>query len=173
MGSAPLGEICISAASGDIFLPIKAKTPTSSQSESSAMKPDRTLALVRRVYEEVHLALWAAGTAFVICFAVFVAPKLLEIRAAAERLRLHDIANEKRGLLREVAHGIGDVDAQPVPLRTSRSCAPGSKIALTMDSTSEPPSRHGVKRILLRLLTAEIGTLLPKRMSALSAAISA
>jgi hypothetical protein len=58
------------------------------------MKPDRTMALVRRVYHEVHLALWAVLTAFVICFAVFVAPKLPEIQAAAERLRFRHIAEE-------------------------------------------------------------------------------
>ena len=34
MGYAPLGEICISAASGDIVLPIMAKTPTPSHARA-------------------------------------------------------------------------------------------------------------------------------------------
>ncbi len=56
------------------------------------MNTDRTLALVRAVYDEVHLALWAALTAFLLYFAVFVAPKLPELRAAAEGARLEQIA---------------------------------------------------------------------------------
>ena len=71
------------------------------------MKPDRTMALVRRVYDEVHLALWAVLTAFVICFAVFVAPKLPEIRAAAERLRLHEIADENEAYCARWRMGMG------------------------------------------------------------------
>lgn len=58
------------------------------------MTTGRTMALVRTVYDEVHLALWAVLTAFVVYFAVFIAPKLPEIHAAAERLRLHAIADE-------------------------------------------------------------------------------
>ena len=58
------------------------------------MKPGRTMALVSRLYDEVHLALWAILAAFLIYFALFVAPTLPEFQAAAERLRLHDIANE-------------------------------------------------------------------------------
>ena len=54
----------------------------------------RTMALVRTVYDEVHLALWGLLIAFVIYFAVFVAPNLPELDAAAERLRLHAIADE-------------------------------------------------------------------------------
>ena len=56
------------------------------------MKPDRTMAVVRAVYDEVHLALWAVLTACVIYFAVFVAPKLAELQAAAERHRIAQIA---------------------------------------------------------------------------------
>ena len=58
------------------------------------MKPGRTMELVSRVYDEIHLALWAILAAFLIYFALFVAPKLPELQAAAERLRLHEIANE-------------------------------------------------------------------------------
>ena len=71
------------------------------------MKPDRTMALVRMVYNEVHLALWAMLTAFAIYFAVFVAPKLPEIQAAAERLRLHDIADENEVFCAKWRMGLG------------------------------------------------------------------
>ena len=71
------------------------------------MKPDRTMALVRRFYDEVHLALWAVLTAFVICFAVFIAPKLPEMQAAAERLRLHEIADENEVFCAKWRMGVG------------------------------------------------------------------
>lgn len=58
------------------------------------MNTDRTMALVRGVYDEVHLALWAALTAFLLYSAVFVAPKLPELRAAAEAAQLQQIAAE-------------------------------------------------------------------------------
>jgi hypothetical protein len=58
------------------------------------MKPDRTMALVRAVYDEVHLALWAVLTALVIYFSVFVAPKLPKLQAAAERHRIERIASQ-------------------------------------------------------------------------------
>lgn len=53
---------------------------------------ERAMQRVRAAYDEVHLALWAALTAFVICFAVFIAPKLPELNAAAERHRISQIA---------------------------------------------------------------------------------
>lgn len=56
------------------------------------MKTDRTMALVRAVYDEVHLALWAALIAFLLYFAVFVAPKVPELRASAEAAQLQQIA---------------------------------------------------------------------------------
>ena len=71
------------------------------------MTHDRTMALVRRVYGEVNLALWAVLTAFVICFAVFVAPKLPEIQATAERLRLHDIGEENETFCTKWRMGVG------------------------------------------------------------------
>jgi hypothetical protein len=48
--------------------------------------------LVRTVYDEVHLALWAMLTAFAIYFVLFVVPKLPELSARAERLQLQEIA---------------------------------------------------------------------------------
>ena len=71
------------------------------------MKPSRTMALVSRVYDEVHLALWAILAAGLIYFAVFVAPKLPELQAAAERLRLHDIANENEAYCAKWRMGAG------------------------------------------------------------------
>lgn len=50
--------------------------------------------VVRAVYHEVHLALWAILTAFLIYFAVFIAPKLPELQAAAQRHRRQTIAAE-------------------------------------------------------------------------------
>jgi hypothetical protein len=58
------------------------------------MKRGRTMGLVSRIYDEVHLALWAILVGGLSYFAVFVAPKVLEFQAAAERLRLQNIANE-------------------------------------------------------------------------------
>lgn len=57
------------------------------------MNSDRTMGLVRAAYHEVHLALWAVLTAFAIYFTVFVAPKLPELQAAAERHRVAQIAD--------------------------------------------------------------------------------
>lgn len=56
------------------------------------MNSDNAMALLRAVYDEVHLALWAALTAFVIYFAAFVAPRLPAFQAAAERHRIEQIA---------------------------------------------------------------------------------
>lgn len=58
------------------------------------MNADQNMALVRALCHEAHLALWAALTAFLVYFAVFVAPKLPTLHAAAEQRRLHDIAAE-------------------------------------------------------------------------------
>jgi hypothetical protein len=43
------------------------------------------------------LALWAALVTFLIYFAVFVAPKIADGQAAAERVRLQEIAAENEG----------------------------------------------------------------------------
>lgn len=58
------------------------------------MNSDRAMAVLRLVYHEVEVALWAALTAFLVYFAVFVAPKLPTLHAAAEQRRLEDIAGE-------------------------------------------------------------------------------
>jgi len=56
----------------------------------------KTMALLRVVHHEINLALWAILAASVIYFAAFVAPKLPDIRATAERIRLQQIAAENR-----------------------------------------------------------------------------
>lgn len=71
------------------------------------MKPRGTMELVSRVYDEVHLALWAILTAFLIYFAVFVAPKVSEFQAAAERLRLDAIAHENEAYCAKWGVGAG------------------------------------------------------------------
>jgi hypothetical protein len=56
---------------------------------------------IRRVYDAVETALWAALFAFVLYFAAFVAPRLPEIRAQIERSRAEDIAAEHRDFCRK------------------------------------------------------------------------
>lgn len=50
------------------------------------------MALVRTIYHEVHLALWALLAAFVIVFAVRIVPKLPARVAKAERVQQQEIA---------------------------------------------------------------------------------
>ena len=47
-----------------------------------------------RVYDNVEIALWATFLAFVIYFIAFIIPKLPEIRAQTERVRIQEIAAE-------------------------------------------------------------------------------
>lgn len=58
------------------------------------MTSSKTIALLRAIYDEVHLALWAALMALVIYFSTFVAPRLPQARATAERIRLEEIGAE-------------------------------------------------------------------------------
>jgi hypothetical protein len=53
-----------------------------------------TLSFIQKIYDQVHIALWAMLAAFVIYFAAFVAPKIPESRAAAEATRFQKIAAE-------------------------------------------------------------------------------
>ncbi len=56
---------------------------------------------IRRVYDTVETALWAALFAFVLYFAAFVAPRLPEIRAQMEQSRAEHIAAEHRDFCRK------------------------------------------------------------------------
>ena len=58
------------------------------------MKSNDTLAMVQSIYDYVHLALWATVAAFVLFFLVFIAPRLPEDAARAERLRIQEISQE-------------------------------------------------------------------------------
>ena len=62
------------------------------------MNSERFWTLASRIYDEVHLALWACVAAFAIYFAVFVAPKLPEAHARAESQRILRNAAENRQL---------------------------------------------------------------------------
>lgn len=71
------------------------------------MKSDSTMKLLRAVHDEVRLALWATLIAFLIYFAVFVAPKLPELRAAAEWTRLQKVAAENEAYCAKWHMGLG------------------------------------------------------------------
>jgi len=58
------------------------------------MKSTRILERVRRVYDYVEVALWAALLAFVIYFVIFVIPNMREIRAQNETAQLQEITAE-------------------------------------------------------------------------------
>lgn len=59
------------------------------------MNSERAMAVLRRVYDEVHLALWATLTVFVVYFAAFVAPDLPRIHARAQTLQAQAAAAEQ------------------------------------------------------------------------------
>ncbi len=71
------------------------------------MKSNDNLALARSIYDNVHLALWAALVAFVLYFVAFVAPKLPEVAARAERLRIQEIAAEHEQYCAKWQMGLG------------------------------------------------------------------
>ena len=54
----------------------------------------RTEDLISRIYDNVHAALWAGLLAFVLFFAVVVAPKIPEVHAKAENERVLAISAE-------------------------------------------------------------------------------
>ena len=58
------------------------------------MNSSRTMIVVRKVYDNVECALWAALLSFVICFVSFIAPNLPEMARRAESLRAVKTAAE-------------------------------------------------------------------------------
>jgi hypothetical protein len=58
------------------------------------MKSSGNWEKVGRVYDGVEAALWATLFAFVLYFTFFIIPKLPEIRARNERVRVQEIAAE-------------------------------------------------------------------------------
>jgi hypothetical protein len=66
------------------------------------MKSFKTREIVSHVYDNVEIALWAMLLAFVIYFVAFILPKLPEIQAQQERIRLEEIAVENASLCEEL-----------------------------------------------------------------------
>lgn len=69
------------------------------------MTSERTMAVVRRVYDEVHLALWAALTAFIVYFAAFVVPDLPRIHVRAQTLQAQPAAAEQNSVCGKLGMG--------------------------------------------------------------------
>jgi hypothetical protein len=65
------------------------------------------MATARSVYDIVHLALWSILVAFVLFFLAFIAPRLPEAAARAERLRIQEIAQENEGYCAKWQMGLG------------------------------------------------------------------
>ena len=53
------------------------------------------MALIQKIYDEVHAVLWAMLVAFVMWFSVVVVPTLPQIYARAEILQDHGVATEQ------------------------------------------------------------------------------
>jgi len=51
--------------------------------------------LIRKIYEEFNIALWAIAVAFASWALLFALPRLPEVRARAEALRAYEIAGEQ------------------------------------------------------------------------------
>jgi hypothetical protein len=71
------------------------------------MKSNGTVAIVQSIYDYVPLALWASLVAFVLFFVAFIAPRLPEAAARAERLRIQEIAQENEGYCAKWQMGLG------------------------------------------------------------------
>jgi hypothetical protein len=52
--------------------------------------------LIQRIYDEIHIALWALAAAGTLYFFLFLAPRLPEINARIERARTAEIAAENK-----------------------------------------------------------------------------
>ena len=59
------------------------------------MKSNAALLLIHKIYDNVHMALWAILIAFVLWFPIAVMPKLPAIHARAEVLHQQQIAAEQ------------------------------------------------------------------------------
>jgi hypothetical protein len=74
---------------------------------NTLMKSNRTLAIIRSIYDYVHLALWATLAAFVLFFLVYTVPRLPEAAARAEALRIHEISQENEDYCAKWQMGLG------------------------------------------------------------------
>ena len=77
------------------------------KSNVTVMKSNGTLAIVQSIYDYVHLALWATLAAFVVFFLAFIAPRLPEAVARAERLRIQEISQENEDYCAKWQMGLG------------------------------------------------------------------
>ena len=60
------------------------------------MNTSRTMMVVGKVYDNIEMALWAALSAFTICFVLFVVPNLPEAARTAASERGFRIAEDNR-----------------------------------------------------------------------------
>jgi hypothetical protein len=60
------------------------------------MISDKTWAITIWIYDNVHAALWSVLIAGMICFSIFVIPKMPEARAKAEWLRAQETSTEDK-----------------------------------------------------------------------------
>src|SRR5262245_30580824 len=66
------------------------------------MKATRIREIASRVYDNVEVALWAMLFAFVIYFITFILPKMPEIQAQNERIRVEEIAVENGAFCKQL-----------------------------------------------------------------------
>jgi hypothetical protein len=71
------------------------------------MNSQKTLAIARMIYDEIHAALWAIAAALVLYVAVFVVPKFPEARAQSELLRSEQMNAEHEWYCRRWHMGPG------------------------------------------------------------------
>jgi hypothetical protein len=64
--------------------------------DEGPMNTSRTMTVVRKVYDNVELALWSGLIAFMICFAVFLAPSLPDMARRADAARAVQAAEDNR-----------------------------------------------------------------------------
>src|SRR5215467_10737239 len=76
------------------------------KSNGTVIKSNGTLALIQSIYDHVHLALWATLAAVVV-FLAFVAPRIPEVAARAEALRIQEISQENEGYCAKWQMGLG------------------------------------------------------------------
>src|SRR6516165_5529563 len=105
--------------------------PAPTQETHLQMKSHGTLTLVQSIYDHVHLALWATLAAFVAFFLAFIAPRLPEVTARAEALRIQEVAQENDGYCAKWQMGLGT--------KMHDQCHIGSSRASVEDSG--PPCR--------------------------------
>lgn len=63
-------------------------------SSQEAENSQRVLVLVRKIYDEINLALWAIAVALIFYIVIFVLPKAPEMRVREELLRTQQIGAE-------------------------------------------------------------------------------